>query len=638
MNRAVYDVEANGLLVPIYDKKTDTLQSIVNTVWCVIIHDMQTGEVLTYGPNNLINAYKKLQEYDLLIGHNACGYDRHVMEGLIGMPNNLGPLPRHGDTLIMSKLLFGPKKAPTPDGRHSLASWGKFLGSYKGDYTDFSKYTPEMLLYCKQDVKVNVELYMYLYSKMTPDLARAYVTECKISEIMAKQIMQGMHLDLVQHTDLMQVLEIGLAEARDELSKTIPNKIKYFKTPQYYTDSETDRRYSLKGEAESAKIKKRLVDGPLRFEEIPFNPNSPNQLIEFLVKTKGWKPQKFTDAGNPETGAKILENLPYPEMEAILNYRICDKRLSQCSSWLNFMVEGRIHGSVNSSGAATWRMTHSLPNLAQVPAARKPYGKECRACWIPPPGMMMTGTDAKGLELRCLGNALAPYDGGRYMTLVLSGEIHNRNMELLGLDDRDDAKTVIYAFNYSAGLLKLGMLCTDSESLNEEAKSVKLPPVYVQYLREQGWYNNTNIRYAKIGMCVRKRLYADITGLEELIAALKKENKEKGYITGIDGRRIFVSEEYSILNRRLQSDGGILMKYALLVHLALMEAEFSLHGARWGYMVNVHDEWQIWHEPVMAERAREIGNDSIRIAGEQLGFAIPLAGDSSSGYNWYETH
>ncbi len=38
-------------------------------------------------------------------------------------------------------------------------------------------------------------------------------------------------------------------------------------------------------------------------------------------------------------------------------------------SWLKAITDdGRIHGSVNSCGAVTGRMTHSKPNLAQVPA------------------------------------------------------------------------------------------------------------------------------------------------------------------------------------------------------------------------------------------------------------------------------
>ena len=51
-------------------------------------------------------------------------------------------------------------------------------------------------------------------------------------------------------------------------------------------------------------------------------------------------------------------------------------------------------------------MTHRNPNMAQVPAVRSPYGKECRECWTVdnPYTHSLVGTDASGLELRCLAH------------------------------------------------------------------------------------------------------------------------------------------------------------------------------------------------------------------------------------------
>ena len=48
-------------------------------------------------------------------------------------------------------------------------------------------------------------------------------------------------------------------------------------------------------------------------------------------------------------------------------------------------------------------MAHHSPNMAQIPAVRSPYGKECRDCWtVESYTHSIVGTDASGLELRCL--------------------------------------------------------------------------------------------------------------------------------------------------------------------------------------------------------------------------------------------
>ena len=61
------------------------------------------------------------------------------------------------DTLLISRFLW-PERA----GGHGLGAWGERLGFPKGDYSDWSKYTPEMLAYCRQDVEVNHQVLLAL--------------------------------------------------------------------------------------------------------------------------------------------------------------------------------------------------------------------------------------------------------------------------------------------------------------------------------------------------------------------------------------------------------------------------------------------------------------------------------------------
>lgn len=637
MKKAVYDIEGNGLLVPIYDSKEDKLIPPCDTIWCMVIKDQQTKEVFRYRPDEIVDGYKKLLEYDKVIGHNVTGYDGPVLEELVGKPNNLPPL-KNVDTYIMSRLLYAPRKTPTPSGNHSIEAYGEKFKYPKLEFDDWSKFTEEMLEYCVVDVEIGERTYDFLYNEMGPELYQAYSCEHEFAEIISEQMFTGACLDLEAHTNLIQVLHVAAAEARDKLVDiNPPGNTTYLKTPRYYFNPDDGKKFSLKGDAPT-KLRKRLIKGPPKKKIKQFNPNSAPQLADYFINVKGYVPTKFTDSGAPSFGEEVLEKMPYDEAEIILDYRIADKRLSQCNSWLNFLYKGRVHGSVNTMGATTYRCTHNNPNMTAVPASRKPYGKECRGVWVAQEGWELTGTDAKGLELRMLANALYPYDNGQYIDLVLSGEAHNRNQEILELNDRDTAKTVIYAFNYSAGLLKLGRICRESEGLRVGSENLKLHPGYIQYLKDNNWYTEENVTYAKMGKLVKSRLFKNIHGLSDLIASLTDEYKKYGWILGIDGRRIHVDSMHSILNRRLQSDGGIVMKYSLIEHRRLLTNAGLLSRIDYNYILNVHDEFQTEHKPEHRKLIQVSGHQSIETAGKLLNIQCPLAGDSSSGRSWAETH
>ncbi len=98
-----------------------------------------------------------------LVFHNGIGFDLPAMKKVLGIDYHIGPdlllnTPIiHTDTLLLSKL-FNPDRI----GGHSLEAWGKKLGCFKGNYNDWSHFTPEMLSYCKQDVEVLRRVYLEL--------------------------------------------------------------------------------------------------------------------------------------------------------------------------------------------------------------------------------------------------------------------------------------------------------------------------------------------------------------------------------------------------------------------------------------------------------------------------------------------
>ena len=68
----------------------------------------------------------------------------------------------------------------------------------------------------------------------------------------------------------------------------------------------------------------------------------------------------------------------------------------------------------HSEFCVSQRASHRNPNLAQIPAVRAPYGKECRDLFTVRPGFKLVGADYAGLELRMLAHYMAKFDGGKF--------------------------------------------------------------------------------------------------------------------------------------------------------------------------------------------------------------------------------
>lgn len=67
MKRYVYDIECNGFL-----EEADTIH-------CIAIGDVDTGEVESFGPNHITQGLLKLKEADVRIGHNIIRFDDQVI-------------------------------------------------------------------------------------------------------------------------------------------------------------------------------------------------------------------------------------------------------------------------------------------------------------------------------------------------------------------------------------------------------------------------------------------------------------------------------------------------------------------------------------------------------------------------------
>lgn len=626
----ITDIETNGLL--------DT----VTKFWCAWIYDSSTQEY---------KGYKDLDEYiDALnvygtsgynlVFHNGIKYDVPCLKRLSGKDFVFDPRDCVIDTLVFARLVWSNIKdldiglirsGRLPKdlfGSHSLKAYGYRMRELKGTYGEqeeaWDSFSEEMYQYNYQDVVVTKMLFDKLLGKGYP--WEAVQLEHDIAWVMAKQERNGFVFD----RDKAVVLYSELAGRRDELTKELQESV-----PPLLTGYKTYKRDNAK------KGIKAGVQYPV-YET--FNPNSRQQVAKVLIE-QGWEPQEVTDTGLPKVDEETLKTAKdIPMTSKILELLMLNKRIGQLAegsnAWLKLMKEDpndhlwRIHGSVNPNGAVTGRATHSYPNVAQVPANRSPYGKLCRELFTVPQGWYEAGIDASGLELRCLGHFLSPYDYGAYVNEILSGDIHTHNQKMAGLATRDQAKTMIYCMMYGGGDAKLGEVIGGDARAGKALKEkfFKAIPAYKDLVEDishslvssSEWVGGTH----KVKW--RKRYHPDSPQLEITHCVL-----------GLDRRVIYVRSEHSALNTLLQSAGALVCKkWVCLVEENMRKAGYK-HGwdGDFAMVAWIHDECQI------ACRTKEIAEDCCRIAQESMrqtqaffNFKCQLDTEGKIGRNWADCH
>ena len=407
--------------------------------------------------------------------------------------------------------------------------------------------------------------------------------EHQVAAIINKQEKNGFKLDVIHATCLLAELKGKMSAINDRMQEEYP-------------PYEVERISEKTGKT-------------LKPELVVFNPASRQQIAEKLIGL-GWKPKKFTEptANYPQGQAIVDEStlmgLKYPIAGMIAEYMMLGKRIAQIESWLEVVGnDGRVHGRVITNGAVTGRMTHSSPNMAQIPNSGSPYGKECRQCWTVEDGNVLVGCDASGLELRMLAHYMKDEN---YVKTVTEGsskdgtDVHTVNQKAAGLQTRDQAKTFIYAFLYGAGPAKIGSIVGGSASAGQKLIDAFLKGTpSLQRLRD------------------KVSVYAS-----------------KGYVPGLDGRKIWVRSEHAALNSLLQGAGAIVMKKALVI----LDRRLKELGIDVKMVANVHDEIQFECSEEIADTAGKAARQSIVEAGLSYNLRCPLDGEYKIGRNWRETH
>lgn len=658
--RFVYDIETNGLL--------DEL----NRIHCLVMYDLDTKELLSFRndghPDNfarLVEGVQLLADADMRIGHNIINFDERALRKLFPWfpANEPGKVL---DTIILTRLIW-PHIADSDKGRaqrgqlegrligsHSLEAWGQRVGEWKGDYSKekikeylalgydkaeaakmvWAEWSQAMQDYCDQDVTTNLAIYRRCQKRGYAK--RAVWDEMDMAILCAKIEDNGFPFNEAKGSELYARLAGERSNLEQNLKDTFGSwveRVGDVKVPktnnrtqgywgktrwEFLEGGEVPPSMFTKGGLPNAEAKRegvqRVFDGypyqPIKIVE--FNPASRVHIAQRLQALYGWKPKEFTPDGRPKIDEDIMAALPYDCSPLLTRYFLVIKRLGQLAegrqAWLKLVKDGRIHGRYNTVGAVTRRSTHSTPNIGQVPGIHADFGAECRELFGVPDGWIQVGTDASGLELRCLAHYMARWDDGEYGEVILNGDIHTHNQNLAGLPERNMAKTLIYAFLYGGGDGKLGQIVGGS---------------------------------AAQGKALRAKFLEGLPALAKLVNAVKAKAKHHKHLNALDGGMLHIRSDHSALNTLLQSAGALICKkWLVLMERRLIEMGFK-HGwdGDFAFMAWVHDEVQVaCRNEAVAEAVEEAAKWAIKETERYYEFRMPLDCESMRGQNWKDCH
>jgi len=271
-------------------------------------------------------------------------------------------------------------------------------------------------------------------------------------------------------------------------------------------------------------------------------------------------------------------------------------------------------------------MAHQRPNTANIPneldtnLKKKLYGKELRALWCAPKNRLLVGVDAEGIQLRIFAHYI---NDPEFTKALVEGrkddktDPHSLNQRILGdvCQSRQAAKRFIYALLLGAGLGKLAEILGCSNTEAQQALD---------------------------------RLMERYTGWAKLKKDVFPADARRGYITGLDGRKVRIPGDTDGTRRHLAMSGYLQNGEAVVMKNATLKWWQKLEDYDAKLVNFVHDEWQVEcpNNVAIALEIAELMSSSLSEVGQDLGLLCPLAGsywnddlkDYTIATNWSKTH
>jgi DNA polymerase-1 len=352
-----------------------------------------------------------------------------------------------------------------------------------------------------------------------------------------------------------------------------------------------------------------------------FNIGSPPQLRAVLfdrlgLSKRGVRRGKTGFSTDVDVLTRLAQEHPLPAK--ILDYRALAKLKSTYVDALPAAVNaatGRLHTSLNQTGAATGRLSSSEPNLQNIPI-RGEEGRRIRAAFVAPPGSVLIAADYSQIELRILAHLsgdpalVDAFTRGQDVHARTAAEVFRVQADAVTADMRRVAKVINFGIIYGMGPQRL-------------ANELGIP------LGEaQQYIANYFERYA---------------GVRRYMETVVADARERGFATTILGRRRPIPElrspergvaqaaERVAANTPIQGSAADLIKQAMVA----IDRRLRASGVAAGMILQVHDELLLEAEEGVQEAvSRAVGEEMEGV----MRLAVPLRVDVGVGRSWAEAH
>jgi len=376
--------------------------------------------------------------------------------------------------------------------------------------------------------------------------------------------------------------------------------------------------------AHSKELTSRLAELELKAHELagePFNLSSTKQLQTILFEKQGIKPTKKTPGGAPSTSEEVLAELAldYPLPKIILEHRGLSKLKSTYTDKLPLMINphsGRVHTSYHQAVTATGRLSSSDPNLQNIPV-RNEEGRRIRQAFVAPAGHRIVAADYSQIELRIMAHLsqdkglLKAFAEGQDIHRATAAEVFSTPLDKVTSEQRRSAKAINFGLIY--GMSAFGL----SRQLNIGAgEARKYMDLYFE-------------RYP---------------GVLQYMESTRQQASEQGYISTLDGRRLYLPDiqssnairrkaaERAAINAPMQGTAADIIKRAMI---AVDEWLLAQNSPDVKMIMQVHDElvFEVQEDAVesASKKIRELMENSMALD-------VPLRVDVGVGDNWDQAH
>lgn len=304
-----------------------------------------------------------------------------------------------------------------------------------------------------------------------------------------------------------------------------------------------------------------------------FNIGSPKQVGEIFGELN-IETGKKTATGQISTSHDVLVELAqtYEIAQLIIDYREMDKLKATYADALPRMIrdDGRVHGCLNQTIAATGRLSSTEPNLQNIPV-RTELGQQIRKAFIADKGNKLISADYSQLELRILAHITQD----------------PRMLEAYKNNEDIHAQTARLVFG-----------ATDEKDLKEKRRLAKIVNFGIAYAVEAfGLSQRVGISRAEARKVIDD-YFATYKGIREYMDRTPQEAREKGYIASLFGRRRYFPSindrnfsvrsraEREAINMPIQGTASDIVKIAMIrVAMALEKEKLATR-----MIMQVHDE------------------------------------------------